>query len=136
LTKRYKMDLPIEAADPGFGKVEHRAAFVQFLAFLKPNLAGQTAIRVDADWASQAKTVEGFAEFVLPDRLIRQEVLASELAQLAEAVGVKDVPPLSPSTPFGNVTLADIYDAEIEKLARAAYARDYLMFGFEDWSAA
>ncbi|MEL6806817.1 MAG: nodulation protein NodH [Pseudomonadota bacterium] len=136
LTKRYKMDLPIEAADPGFGKVEHRAAFVQFLTFLKPNLAGQTAIRVDADWASQVKTVEGFAEFVLPDRLIRQEVLAVELAQLAEAVGVKDVPPLSPPPPFGDITLADIYDAEVEKLARAAYARDYLMFGFEDWSAA
>lgn len=133
LTKRYKMALPIDAADPGFGKVEHRAAFAQFLAFLKPNLAGQTAIRVDADWASQAKIVEGFAEFVLPDRLMRQESLDAELVQLAEAVGVKDVPPVSPASAFGDVTLADIYDTEIEKLGRAAYARDYLMFGFEDW---
>ncbi|MEP1201812.1 nodulation protein NodH [Tateyamaria sp.] len=134
LTKRYKMSLPIDPADPGFGKVEHRAAFAQFLAFLKPNLAGQTAIRVDPDWASQAKIIEGFAEFVLPDRLIRQEALDAELLQLAETVGVKDVPPLSPPSAFGDVTLADIYDAEIEELARAAYARDYLLFGFEDWN--
>ncbi|MEO9574377.1 MAG: nodulation protein NodH [Tateyamaria sp.] len=133
LIKRYKITLPIDPADPGFGKVEHRAAFVQFLAFLKPNLAGQTAIRVDPDWASQAKIVEGFAEFVLPDHLIRQESLDAELLQLAETVGVKDVAPLSSPPAFGDVTLADIYDAEIEKLARAAYARDYLMFGFEDW---
>ena len=133
LTKRYKMALPIDAADPKFGKVEHRAAFVQFLEFLKPNLAGQTAIRVDADWASQAKIIEGFAEFVLPDRLIRQEELETELVRLAEAVGVNELPPLSSAPAFGDVTLADIYDAEIENLARATYARDYLLFGFEDW---
>lgn len=134
LTKRYKMALPVDPSDPGFGKVEHRNAFAQFLEFLKPNLAGQTAIRVDPDWASQAKIIEGFAEFVLPDRLIRQESLAAELAELAETVGVRDVPALRKSPPLGHLSLEDIYDVEIEKMARAAYGRDYLLFGFEDWA--
>ena len=130
------MALPVDPADPGFGKIEHRAAFAQFLEFLKPNLAGQTAIRVDPDWASQSKIIEGFAEFALPDRLIRDKTLNAELAELAQTAGIEDVPPLSPAPAFGDVALADIYDAEIEKLARAAYGRDYLLFGFEDWNAA
>ena len=134
LSKRYKMALPDDPSDPGFGKVEHRTAFAQFLEFLKPNLAGQTAIRVDPDWASQAKIIEGFAEFVLPDRLIRQETLTAELVELAETVGLRDVPSIPTGPSFGEVSLADIYDTEIEKLARAAYGRDYLLFGFQDWA--
>jgi hypothetical protein len=29
--------------------------------------------------------------------------------------------------------LADVYDDEVEQLARQAYGRDYVMFGFENW---
>lgn len=134
LTKRYKMSLPADPEDAGFGKAEHRTAFAQFLEFLKPNLAGQTAIRVDPDWASQSKIIEGFAEFVLPDRLIRSDALEDELAQLARTVGLDDMPALPRPLPSDAITLADIYDAEIERMARSAYGRDYLMFGFEDWS--
>ena len=93
-------------------------------------------MRVDADWASQAKIVEGFAEFVLPDRLIRQETLAAELSDLVVSVGIEDAPVLRPKEPDGRYSLKDIYDVEIEAIARATYARDYLMFGFEDWSPA
>ncbi|MEM6371419.1 MAG: nodulation protein NodH [Pseudomonadota bacterium] len=135
LVRRYKFDLP-EEDGVDFDKVRHRAAFAQFLAFLKPNLAGQTAIRVDPDWASQAKTVEGFAEFVVPDRLVREDAIAGDLADIAASVGVTAPPPVPVRAGRGDVALADIYDAEIEALARAAYGRDYLMFGFEDWSAA
>ncbi|MFL4469311.1 sulfotransferase family 2 domain-containing protein [Tateyamaria armeniaca] len=134
LTNRYKMSLPDDPTDAGFGKAEHRAAFAQFVEFLKPNLAGQTAIRVDPDWASQSKIIEGFAEFLLPDRLIRHETLAKDLAPLANSVGLKDVPPLPEAATQQPVALADIYDAEIEKLARAAYGRDYLLFGSGDWT--
>ncbi|MEL6617403.1 MAG: nodulation protein NodH [Pseudomonadota bacterium] len=133
LTKRYNLPLPTDPAGGSYDKVAHRGAFAAFLAFLKANLAGQTAVRVDPDWASQVKTVEGFAEFVLPDRLVRQDRLEAELGEVLASAGITDAPSAPAAgqdTPF---QLADIYDAEIEKLARAAYGRDYLMFGFTDW---
>ena len=136
LGKRYGVALPDDPSAESYGKAEHRTAFVQYLRFLKTNLAGQTAIRVDPDWASQAKIVEGFAEFVLPDRLMRQETLTQELADLARSVGVSDAPEIAPRVYDARYALSDIYDVEIESLCRAAYARDYLMFGFEDWSPA
>jgi LPS sulfotransferase NodH len=135
LTKRYQMPLPADPTDPSYDKAAHRTAFAAFLRFLKSNLAGQTAVRVDPDWASQSKTVEGFAEFVSPDRLIRHETLAHELAELAAATGVNNAPALPEADADRPFTLKDVYDSEIESLARAAYARDYLMFGFGDWSA-
>ncbi len=133
LGKRYEIPLPSDPADKSYSKADHRTAFVQFLRFLKVNLAGQTAVRVDADWASQAKTIEGFAEFALPDRLIRHQTMAEELADLAEFMGVTDVPPLDVKQNDARYNLTDIYDSEIENLARGAYGRDYLMFGFKDW---
>ena len=135
LGKRYKVPLPADPDDAGYDKTAHRTAFAGFLEFLRPNLAGQTGIRVDADWASQAKTITGFAEFVLPDRLIRQRMLAVELSDLAASVGIAEVPAQPAASAHGRFALADIYDVEIEQLARAAYMRDYLMFGFEDWTA-
>lgn len=135
LAKRYQFDLPDDPFDAGYTKADHRTTFASFLAFLKSNLAGQTSVRVDADWATQTKTVEGFAEFVLPDRLIRQDTLRHELTDLAASVGLDDVPTPKAVQSDGYYTLADVYDSEIESLARAAYGRDYLMFGFGDWAA-
>lgn len=136
LTRRYNLPLPETETDPAYDKVAHRTAFAAFLAFLKVNLNGQTAIRVDPDWTSQAKTVEGFAEFVLPDRLMRADTVADELVDLAASVGLTDIPDVPPVAVDAPFQLGDIYDAEIESLARAAYARDYLMFGFADWKQA
>lgn len=133
LTRRYKMPLPADPTDPGYDKQAHRTAFVAFLEFLRGNLAGQTAVRVDPDWATQVKTVEGFAEFVLPDQLIRDTDLHDALPTLAARVGCDtppEVPGLVPDAPY---PLADIYDSEIERLSRAVYGRDYDMFGFADW---
>lgn len=134
LTNRYKVPLPDDPASDDYGKPQHRDAFAAFLRFLKSNLNGQTAIRIDPDWASQAKTLEGFAEFALPDRLIRSETLARELAELAAAAGLQTAPEIPSMAPDGPFTLADIYDSEIEELGRQAYTRDYLMFGFTDWT--
>ncbi|MBY5933336.1 sulfotransferase domain-containing protein [Tateyamaria omphalii] len=134
LGKRYQMAMPDDPGDASYDKVAHRTAFAAFLKFLKANLNGQTAVRVDPDWASQAKTVEGFAEFVLPDRLIRIETMAHELAELSAAVGLASVPELGAAAPDAPYQLIDVYDPEIEDLCRAVYARDYLMFGFKDWT--
>ena len=134
LVRRYKLPLPEDPQDAGYDKAAHRAAFAAFLQFLKANLAGQTAIRVDPDWATQSKTLEGFAEFALPDAVIREGDIATDIERLALQAGagdLPDIPPLADDMPF---TLADIYDADIEKRARSAYARDYVTFGFGDWS--
>ncbi|WP_299045012.1 nodulation protein NodH [uncultured Tateyamaria sp.] len=136
LSKRYKLDLPDDPADQAYDKAAHRTAFVAFLRFLKANLNGQTGIRVDPDWASQAKTLEGFAEFALPGRLMRADTLAYELAELSATVGLATPPALQNDAQDAPHPLVDIYDAEVEALCRAAYSRDYLMFGFLDWAPA
>ena len=133
LARRYKLPLPDDPQDASYDKAAHRAAFVAFLQFLKANIAGQTAIRVDPDWATQSKTLEGFAEFAVPDVVIRDTDIAAGLAALAADTGtgpLPDLPAQSADTPY---TLSDIYDAEVEKLAHNAYARDYVTFGFSDW---
>ncbi|MEM8576548.1 MAG: sulfotransferase family 2 domain-containing protein [Pseudomonadota bacterium] len=132
MIRRYKLPIPADAPDAGYDLQAHRAAFAAFLTFLKGNLAGQTAIRVDGAWCSQAQSIAGFAEFVPPDMVIREERMAEDLPALAAQIGIEApaVPDSAPDTPFA---LAQIYDAEIEALARDVYARDYLLFGFGNW---
>ena len=133
MMRRYKMPLPPNGPDEAYDVDAHRAAFAAFLNFLKGNLSGQTAVRVDASWCTQAQSLLGFGELTLPDRIIREEDLAAELRALAQAVGYADVPEIGsnePSQPFG---LADIYNEEIESLGAAAYKRDYVTFGFSNW---
>ena len=132
LRKRYKLPIP-ESFDDSYDATAHRAAFAAFLTFLKANLAEQTAIRVDPAWASQSQILQGFAEFMLPDRLLREDALPEKLAQLAEDIGM-DAPAYQPTHATTPISLGAIYDDEIEKLCRAAYARDYLFFGFTDWA--
>lgn len=134
LKRRYKLRLPEAADDPSYDLQAHRDVFAAFLTFLKANLNGQTAIRVDGDWATQSKIIEGFSEFMFPDRLIREASAQRELQDMAQSVGVAAVPELPLAEQVGRFRLSDIYDAELEHLARAAYGRDYLMFGFEDWA--
>ena len=127
------MPIPEIMPDAGYDRAAHRIAFLAFLTFLKGNLAGQTAIRIDASWCTQAQSLEGFGEFTLPDRVIREEDLAIELPQLLAQIGHNgniDVGSVDGDVPFA---LADIDDAEIEKAAQSAYQRDYMMFGFDSW---
>jgi len=133
LIRRYKLPLPEGEPDASYDVDAHRSAFKAFLAFLKGNLNGQTAIRVDQAWCSQAQALQGFGEFALPDRIIREADLAHELAELAEAVGLSTSPAITPRPATAPFALSDIYDAEVEKLASDAYQRDYMMFGFDSW---
>lgn len=135
-TLRRAHDMPLPEGDPGpeYDANAHRAAFTAFLAFLKANLSGQTAVRQDGHWATQAQCIQGMAEFTLPDMIIREDEMASYLPALAMQVGQMAPPdpvPVPNTAPFA---LAEIYDDRIEQLAREAYARDYVMFGFDDWS--
>ncbi|ABF62753.1 hypothetical protein TM1040_0020 [Ruegeria sp. TM1040] len=134
LRRQFHLDIPQDGIDVGYSRERHRQAFEQFLTFLKSNLAGQTAIRVDARWASQAQSISGFAELGAPDLILREEDLATDLPWLARKLGrmsPAEVPPVPADQP---IALAEIYDDALEVLCRSIYTRDYLTFGFDSWS--
>jgi len=134
LRAHYDVPLPEEGVPgEGYDRVAHRTAFLAFLDFLKSNLEGQTTIRVDGSWATQGHVIQGFAHVHLPDHILRESQLATGLQHLCDEVGIPGAPAPRPSvdTPF---TLDDIYDEDVEKAARAAYQRDYMLFGFRKWS--
>lgn len=134
LTLPNQLDLADLGPSGSFDKDAYRAAFSGFLRFVKMNLQGKTAMRVDPLWASQSNCVQGLADFSHPDHLLREDNLAQALPALAQSLGL-DTPPIwqdtQPPLPFD---LADIYDGDLENLARSAYSRDYMMFGFSDWT--
>jgi len=133
LRKRFKLQIPKSGPDQSYSKADHRAAFEGFLEFLRANLAGQTAIRVDAAWASQSQVLSGFAELGSPDLVLREEELADELPRLARRVGRMEPDAVAVATadmPYG---LEEIYDAILEEKIAKIYHRDYVMFGFGPW---
>ena len=127
--------LPIPGGDPGedYDRRAHRAAFMQFLEFLRANLSGQTNLRIDANWASQAAVMQGMAQFSLPDLVVREDEMTRQLPALAAQVGYAKAPAPAPAPDDHPFALADIYDAEIEALVSDVYQRDYMMFGFKAW---
>lgn len=133
LRKAYKIDLPPADKLHRQDAAGHQAAFLGFLRFLRGNLAGQTAVRVDAHWATQSAVLQGYGAVVSPDLVLREERLAEGLAFLAAELGAA-APPLAPPPPDDRPhALAAIWTPEIEAAAREAYARDYQTFGFGDW---
>lgn len=133
LQRAHDIPLPENGLDDSWDLKVHSDAFTAFLKFLKANLNGQTAVRVDGHWATQTQCLQGLAEFSLPDMIVREDEMDLYLPPLAMQVGHPSPPePLRVPirAPF---SLAQIYNAEIEALAQEAYQRDYVMFGFEDW---
>ena len=125
--------LPDGVLRPTYDRAAHKTAFLAFLEFLKGNLGGQTAIRVDAAWSTQSQALQGFGEFSLPDQILREADLEQDLPRLARAVGRQDAPvpmPAAADTPFA---LSEIYDSEIEAKVTDVCQRDYMMFGFSSW---
>jgi len=133
LRNRFKLPIPGQLRDGNYPIDQHYEAFSAFLTFLRRNLAGQTPVRVDGVWCSQAQVLEGMASFALPDLILREDELVTALPDLARRMG-HDRPPepglSAPDTPF---ELGEIYDAKLEALATEAYQRDYMQFGFGDW---
>ncbi len=128
----YKLPLP---GDPerNYSIEDHTAAFKAFLKFLEQNLNGQTSIRVDGNWATQFAVLQGMSAFTLPDEIIREDDMVEKLGGLANSLGYPTAPPpyVTPKEKF--FALSDIYDEEIEELAKNVYEQDYLMFGFKRW---
>lgn len=134
LRQRYKLPIPAGAPGDDWSAEAQKAAFAAFLEFLKMNLAGQTSLRIDAAWASQAATLQGMAQVAQPHHLLREEEMATALPALARAVGVADAPePRAEGVP-GAVPLAKVHDGKIEKAAIDTYRRDYQTLGFPRWN--
>ena len=132
MRNKYGVAVPKQGDLNSYTKTEHRAAFASFLKFLKGNLAGQTSIRIDAVWATQSALLQGAAGVVLPDVVLREDELSDGLAALAGAQGIEaNLVDMEPE--IGPFRLEDIYDDELEKLAMAAYRKDYISFGFGRW---
>lgn len=129
-------NLPIPEGEPGadYDVNAHREAFTAWLEWVRANLNGQTALRVDGHWATQAQCLQGMAEFTLPDMIVREDEMAAYLPALALQVGHADPPDPEPVPTRAPFALAQIYDDQIESLGREAYQRDYVMFGFDNWA--
>jgi LPS sulfotransferase NodH len=132
LIARYDVPLPARFPDEAYDLDRHRVAFLAYLKFLRGNLGGQTSVRVDSTWASQTAMLHAIGQFVVPDRVVREESLDAILPELAREVGLEPSPVASQSadTPFA---LGEVYTDEIEKACEDAYRRDYVMFGFRPW---
>ncbi len=134
LIHRYEVPLP-EGALPTHWSVEDQgAAFLGFLNFLSGNLGGQTSLRVDYSWASQAAFLSAIAEFGVPDRVVRENSMAEELGQIVGAVGLIDAPQLSGGFSLPSAfSLESIRTPQIDSACATAYRRDFILFGFESW---
>lgn len=135
LRQMYKLPIPPRGLVKGYGPAEHRAAFLAFLEFLKGNLSGQTSLKVDPAWATQTAILQGMAQVVQPDEIVREEEMAARLPALAATQGheAAGAPALSEHAPF---PLAEIRDKHIERAALNAYRRDYVNFGYGNWRPA
>lgn len=130
-TLRKVHNLPVPEGTPGdnFTLADMRAAFLSFLKFVKANLSGQTAVRVDTAWASQAHFVQGLSEFASPDLILRETNLADELIMLSTLVGYSSADLREDPVNY-RFTLEEVYNEEIEAAVRDVYQKDYLTFGF------
>lgn len=133
LRKSYGLDIPENGPDAAYGIDQHRKAFIAFLEFLKVNLAGQTMVRVDASWATQMQVLQGYAQFLMPDMILREDEIEVYLPALAQQLGHPDMPAPQEAPADTPVALSEIYDGEIEDLASTVYQRDYITFGFGPW---
>ena len=133
LVEQYNVPLPKDGMCDGYDLEQHRATFLAFLRFLAGNLGGQTALRVDNTWATQSTLLQAIGQFAVPDRVLREWQLDSELARLAEEVGIEGSLPAGRFQVDAPFDLADVATKDIQSACATAYRRDYVMFGFEDW---
>lgn len=133
LVGQYDVPLPDDPSDPGYGAQQHRTAFLAFLKFLAGNLGGQTSVRVDNSWATQTTLLYAIGQFLVPDRVVREEDLHEVLPQIATEVGLEPASEVGEYAVQTAFQLSEIYDKHIEEACQAAYQRDYVMLGFQSW---
>nr|WP_147126832.1 sulfotransferase family 2 domain-containing protein [Shimia ponticola] len=132
LIDSYHVDMPREGPEDGWTKDDQYGAFLQFLNFVRASLKGQTALRVDVTWATQAQILSGFSEFAMPDLVLREDQVDAGLDGVCQTLGLTNPGPVA-APEQEPITLDDIYDESIEDMVRDVYSRDYMMFGFDRW---
>lgn len=133
LVNSFGLRCPADVSDPSYGPDEHRAGFFAFLHFLRANLSGQTAMRVDPAWCSQSQAIKGFSAVAAPDMILREVELPHALPALAKQMAGRDVTFSEISAADAGRTPASVYNDEVESLVADVYRRDYLIFGFDRW---
>ncbi|MFD2173127.1 nodulation protein NodH [Rhodobacter lacus] len=131
LRQSYK--LPLAPEGKTLGPEPWAEGLAAFLGWLKTNLNAQTSLPVQPLWATQSAILHGFAQFALPDLIVREDRLGEDLAYLAEVVGAKAPAFTAPEPDTAPVKLADIWTPELEQAAADTYSRDYMQFGFSAW---
>ncbi len=133
LIENYGVPIPSDGIDDAYDLSSHRAAFQGFLEFLRGNLGGQTTLRVDNTWATQAVLIHAIGQFSIPDRVARGDTLKNDLAEIASDAGISADGPEADFDVTAPFDLKDVRTEEIEAACEAAYRRDYMMFGFAPW---
>ena len=114
----------------------HREAFLAYLKFCRASLSGQTGLQPWPIWASQAALLQGYAEVVMPDLILREDRMAAGLAHLCSELDLVCPPlpdPVAEARPASQpVSLSDIADEEVIAACRDAYWQDFEQFGFDD----
>ncbi|MDU8927847.1 sulfotransferase family 2 domain-containing protein [Alisedimentitalea sp. MJ-SS2] len=134
LRRVHQMPIPESEPDESWNLADHRAAFLSFLDFVRANLSGQSAVRQDAHWASQAAVLQGMGSFALPDLVLREDEMAAALPALARRMGHAEAPSVGQAGAEAPYALGEVYDDSVEQAAQETYARDYLVFGFGAWA--
>jgi hypothetical protein len=96
-------------------------------------LGGQTSVRVDNSWATQTTLLYAIGQFLVPDRIVREEDLRSALPQISSEVGIDAGAADLSFAAERRFDLKDVHTKEIEAACEAAYHRDYVMLGFRAW---
>lgn len=134
LRRVHKLPIPEGAPGADWTAKAHREAFLSFLDFTKACINGQSSVRNDPAWSTQAGVLQGMGNFALPDFVLREDEMAAYLPSIAQQVGYPDAPEPGEAGADRPFALADIYDEEVEARAADAYQRDYLVFGFGRWA--
>ncbi|PTV93519.1 hypothetical protein C8J27_11533 [Rhodobacter aestuarii] len=131
LRQSYK--LPLAPEGKTLPAAEWAGGLQAFFAWLKTNLNAQTSLPVQPLWATQSASLQGFAQFALPDLIAREDRLSEDLGLLAQMVGVEAPDFGAPEGDTAPVKLAEIWTPALEQAAADTYSRDYMQFGFGPW---
>lgn len=117
----------------GYGVEEHRICFKLFLIFVTANLSNKTKIRQDGKWQLQTEIIRRY-QIMHPEVIVlKEETLDFGLRYLENRL---DLPAKlawkNEPDPAFSFPLSEVYDQEIEALAREAYAQDYHDLGYSD----
>ncbi|WBU60217.1 sulfotransferase family 2 domain-containing protein [Paracoccus albus] len=125
MRETHRVPLPADEALFDMTPEQQHQLFMDFLGFLRRCLNGQTSLQMLPVWASQTEVLAGFAQFLSPDMIMREDTLERDLNWMASAAGLP-----APATPLSEPMPEFLTDNTLQKAAQAAYQRDYIQFGF------